>query len=319
MAVPTLARTLASGPQHWMELCRQAESLGIHSVWTGDTAGADAFVDAAYAVSATRALSVGIGVALPTRSPLQTASAAAALATPGRRLILGLGAGNAALNEGAHGIEYGPVVARLTDFVECVTAILRAPLGEPVELSQRHARVRGRGFGVDAEQLRIVLGAYGPAMTALAGTITDGLLVHLLTPRSKIRDHLAAAKSNHVGSTFLRAAGILISAHEDEAEAMARARTVLSTVLGLPRFASRLDEIAPGTDLRRLDDALVREFVIVSTPARLLDDVEEFAEADILIPVPISLFMAAGRLSDETREAVLAGLLRRATHAAAHD
>lgn len=312
MAVPTLARTLVPGPMEWIELCRQAETQGFHSVWTGDTAGADAFVDAAYAVAATRSITVGIGVALPTRSPLQTAAAAAALALPERKLILGLGAGNPTVNDG-HGITYDPVVARMRDYVGCVTALLRAPCGETVDESRGRARARGHGFGLDGDRLQVVLGAYGPAMTALAGELTDGVLVHLLTPRSKIREHQQAATSRHAGP-FLRAAGVLVFVDDDETTATSVARDVLSSVLRVPRFAERLQALAPGSDPAHLDDAVLREFVLVSTPSRLLDEIERFAETDLLIPVPLSLFMAPGSRSERAREAVLAGLLRRSPH-----
>jgi hypothetical protein len=86
---------------------------------------------------------------------------------------------------------------------------------------------------------------------------------------------------------------------------------VLSAILRVPRFAARLRELAPDSDPEHLDDHLVRQFVLVSTPTRLLDDIAHFAEADILIPVPLSLFMPPGRQSDAAREAVLAGLLQR--------
>ena len=299
----------------WIELCRRGEALGYHSFWVGDTSGTDAFVDAAYAMASTRSASVGIGVALPTRSPLQTACAAAALALPERTIVLGLGAGNAIANEIAHGVGYAPAVARIREFVACVTAVLRAPAGEPVELIGSHFRVRGPGLGVGVDQLKIALGAYGPVMTALAGEVTDGLIVHLLTPRSMIRQHLLRAESRHVGSRFLGAAGILISAHENEATAVLQARRVLANVLRLPRYAPRLAEVAPGADAANISDAVIREFALVTTPTRLLDEIAAFAEVDTLIPVPISLFMPAGRESDEIREAVLAGFLQRAAGA----
>ena len=309
MAVPTLARTLVSGPMEWMELCRQAEIQGFHSVWTGDTAGADAFVDAAYAVAATRTITVGIGVALPTRSPLQTAAAAAALALPNRKLVLGLGAGNPTVNDG-HGIGYEPVVTRMRDFVDCVTTLLRAPRGEPVDETRGRARARGHGFGLGGDRVEVVLGAYGPAMTALAGEHTDGVLVHLLTPRSKMPEHVQAATSRHTGP-FLRAAGVVVCVDDDETAALSAARQVLSSVLRIPRFAERLDALAPDSDPAHLDDSVVREFVLVSTPSRLLDDIERFAETEVFIPVPLSLFMAPGHHRERAREAVLAGLLWR--------
>jgi hypothetical protein len=93
---------------------------------------------------------------------------------------------------------------------------------------------------------------------------------------------------------------------------------VLSTILKIPRFAARLDGLAPGSNPDHLDDGLVRQFVLVSTPTRLLDDIEGFAEADVLVPVPISLFLPPGVRADEARDAVLAGFFRQAPGWATH-
>lgn len=186
MVVPTLARTLVSGPTEWIDVCRQAEMQGFHSVWTGDTAGADAVVDAAYAVAATQSTTVGIW-----RGPGDAVAAADSSGRRGPRSAgaearLGPGCGQPDRQRRSQN-RYDPVVARMRDFAACVTALLRAPRGEPVdEIVRSRARARGHGFGLDGDRLQVVLGMYGPARTALAGELTDGVLVHLLTP---LEDH----------------------------------------------------------------------------------------------------------------------------------
>jgi alkanesulfonate monooxygenase SsuD/methylene tetrahydromethanopterin reductase-like flavin-dependent oxidoreductase (luciferase family) len=289
-------------------LCRRAEALGFHSAWTADTAGGDAFVDAAFAIAATCTLPVGIGVALPSRSPLQTASAAAALAAGNRRIYLGLGAGNRRTNELGHGIPYSPVAERMREFVACTTGVLRASPGQPFELDGRYYRVAGAGLGIGTDLVSVVLGAHGQLMSRLAGETGDGLIVHLLTPRSTIEQRIDLARSVYKGHSFLGAAGILMSAHSNEATALSRARTVLERVFTVPRFGARLAEMQPRADPAHLAEEVVRQFVLVTTPARLQAEVADFREAELLIPVPISVFMPPSTDAEDARLAVLAGL-----------
>lgn len=99
---------------------------------------------------------------------------------------------------------------------------------------------------------------------------------------------------------------------------MSVAREVLSSVLRVSRFAEGRDAVAPGSDPAHLDESVLHEFVLVSTPSRLLDDIERIAETDLFIPVPLSVFMATGSHSERAREAVLAGLLRRSPQQMSH-
>jgi hypothetical protein len=265
-------------------------------------------VDAAFAIAATRTLPVGIGVALPSRSPLQTANAAAALASGNRRIYLGLGAGNPRTNELGHGIPYSPVAERMREFVACTTGVLRGAAGQPIEVGGRHYRAAGIGLGISPDQVPVVLGAHGPLMSRLAGEIGAGLIVHLLTPRSSIKERIDLARSVHEGQSFLGAAGILISAHSDEGTALSRAAAVLGRIFTVPRFAARLAEIQPRADPAHLPEEVVREFVLVTTPARLLADVADFRESELIVPVPITVFMPPSVDAEDARLAVLAGL-----------
>lgn len=174
MADIAVSRAVAASPAGWIADCRRAERAGRAVASAADLAGCDAFVDAALALQATAALRVVIAVALPTRSPLQSALAAATLGrlAPGR-LTVGFAAGNRDLNERGHGVAFDPPVTRLRAFVRCVKAILRAPAGEPVEVVGTHHRVRGFGVGLDRAALPLVIGAHGPGAARLAGEEAD--------------------------------------------------------------------------------------------------------------------------------------------------
>ena len=120
MASVGYSRALSDSSRDWYRDCVRAERAGVSSLLSADIPGRDGFVDAALAVAATDRVPLGIGVALPTRSPLQTARATASIAAFGRTFALGLGIGTPTTNEVAHGVGYRPSLGRLRDFTECV-------------------------------------------------------------------------------------------------------------------------------------------------------------------------------------------------------
>ena len=89
--------------------------------------------------------------------------------------------------------------------------------------------------GSTRPRLPLLLGATNPRMVALAGEVSDGLMVHLLTPRSAIAARVDAARSS-AGRELSSAAGVLVSVDADEAAALARARAELAAALIVPMF-----------------------------------------------------------------------------------
>lgn len=307
MARLTLSRAVAASARDWLRLCVAADRKGLAGVAGADVAGADCFVDAALAAAVTERVPVNILIALPTRSPLQAATAAANLAAiTGRgRFSLGFGPGSATVIEDGHGGVFAPPLGRLRDYVSAVTTILRGPAGAVVRHSGPYFRVAGVGYGFTREELPIVIGASGPRMIRLACDVGDGLGLHLLTPRTVIRHRVALARSLRP-DRFPISAGVLTSVHDDLAEAMRRARLEVAAALAFPRFLPRLVELV-GEELAEpfgetvragrvadaaslLDDATVREFAIVCRPKELHAEVHAFDLVDTLSPVPVGQF-----------------------------
>ncbi|MFN8534721.1 MAG: LLM class flavin-dependent oxidoreductase [Dehalococcoidia bacterium] len=307
MARLTLSRAVATTARNWLDLCHRADDLDLAGVSGADVAGSDAFVDAALAAAATRKTQVGVLIALPTRSPLQTAVAAAnllAVTGPGR-FSLGLGPGSPMVNEDGHGVPFGPPLARLRDYVTAISAILRAPAGAPIRHAGQYYRAAGMGYGFSPEQLPIVIGASGPKMIALATEIADGLGLHLLTARTVLRQRVAQVRSVRTG-TFPISAGVLTSVHDDLGEALRRARLEVAAALSFPRFLPRLAELTgdnlaarfgaavragdPASAAALLDDSVVREFAIVSRPETLRAQAASLDFIETIAPVPVGQF-----------------------------
>ena len=307
MARLTLSRAVAPTAREWLRLCVAADRLELAGVAGADVAGSDCFVDAALAAAVTTRVPVSVLIALPTRSALQTAAAAAnLLAVAGTgRFSLGLGPGSDQVIEGGHGGTFAPPVGRLREYLAAVAAILRGPVGQPIRYDGRFFRAAGIGYGFSAKDLPIIVGASGPQMIRLACEVADGLALHLLTPRTVVRRRVALARTLRP-SPFPISAGILTSVHEDEREALRRARLEVTAALAIPRFLPRLAELA-GDELASrfsgtvqdgrfrdaatfLDDAIVREFAIVCRPEALADEIAQLDFVETASPVPVGQF-----------------------------
>ena len=325
-----LSRALAPSTGSWTRLVRRAEAAGLGQVNSADMAGADCFVDGAAALAVTSSIRLAVSVALPTRSALQTAIAAASLEdlAPGR-VTLGLGIGSQDTNENRHGMAYSPPLARMRDFLRAVTALLRGAPGEPVAYEGRHFRAVGTGMGHGPDRLPVVLGAHGPRMTGLAADEADGAIFHIFTPLEVLRARLELVGERRP-APFRVAAGRPVAVHEDPARAMRLARLELAGVLSLARFRPRLVELR-GEErasevlglLRRgdvnaaFDDALVRQFITVARPDRVVAELAAIPGVDTVVPVPVGLFapIVAVRLGfdmgrfGESRKALVEALL----------
>ena len=328
-----LSRALAPATASWANLVSRAEAAGLGQVNSADTADADCFVDGGVALALTSSIRLAVSVALPTRSPLQTAIAAGSLAdlAPGR-VTLGLGIGSLDTNETRHGAGYSPPLPRMRDFLRAVTDVLRHPAGEPVAYEGPYYRAVGSGLGFEPKALPVVLGAHGPLMTGLAAGETDGVIFHIFTPLRTLAARLALAARLRA-DPFWVGVGRPVAVHQDLDRAMELARLELAGVLSIPRFQPRLVELrgaerAAGLlDLLRdggaaaavdaIDDDLVREFVTVAVPGNIVAELGAIDGVDTVVPVPTGIFapIVATRLGfdlgafEESRAALVAALL----------
>jgi alkanesulfonate monooxygenase SsuD/methylene tetrahydromethanopterin reductase-like flavin-dependent oxidoreductase (luciferase family) len=135
----------AVAPQVVREVACEVERLGYSSFWVNDTPAADGLVLLAVAADVTTTIDLGIGVVPLDRRPAPAiVGHVRSLGVPRARLVLGVGSGAP-----AGGME------RVRDAVD----VLQHELGA-----------------------RVVVGALGPRMSALAGDVADGALFNWSTP-----------------------------------------------------------------------------------------------------------------------------------------
>ena len=138
--------TAAVGHDVVRELAPEVERLGYTSFWVNDMPGADGLASLAVAVAVTSEIDLGVGVIPLDRRPAPTIAASVrGLGLPTERLALGVGSGNA----------------------KSSLALVRT------------------GVTLLKEELsvRVVVGALGPKMSAVAGEVADGVLFNWMTPQ----------------------------------------------------------------------------------------------------------------------------------------
>ena len=152
-----------------------AERAGYATFWVNDTPTGDGLAALRVAADATDAIRLGVGVIPLDRQPAaRIADRVAELGLPTERLVVGVGSGN--------------------------------PVGGL-------ARVRAEVPALEAAGVKVVVGALGPRMCALAGELADGVLLNWLTPEwvgpsaaTTLRAAAEAGRPRPEIATYVRAA-----------------------------------------------------------------------------------------------------------------
>lgn len=173
-----------------LDFVRDAEDLGIDSLWAPEAWMYDALTPLAYFAAATERIRLASGVVqLGARSPALLAMSALALQRMSDgRFILGIGTSGPQVMEGWHGVRFERPLARTGETIDIVRAIAA---GErltydgavhtlPLPDSQGRA-LRSPVAGVD---IPIHVAAMGPANLRLTGAKADGWIGTAFLPES---------------------------------------------------------------------------------------------------------------------------------------
>jgi len=176
-----------------MDLVREAERLGFHSVWTAEAYGSDAVTPLAWIGGQTSKIRLGSAIMqMAARTPALTASTATSLdQLSGGRFLLGLGVSGPQVVEGWHGQPFGKPLTRTREYVEIVRAIWARE--RPLEHQGEHYQIPYRGAGatglgkplrsiLHGRQIPIYIAATRPKSVAQAAEIADGWLAVWYSP-----------------------------------------------------------------------------------------------------------------------------------------
>lgn len=194
---------------------KRLETRGFKTLWTPESRGRNALVNAAWLLAGTTTLNVATGIAnIYARDAMATANAQRGLnEQSGNRFLLGLGVSHKPMVSAMRGHDYGKPVATMRAYLDAMAA---APYQAPMP----------------SQTPKTVIAALGPKMLELAAEKTDGAHPYCVTP-----EHTAEAR-RILGKGKLLCPEVMVLLEPDPAKARAAARTALSFYVALDNYAN---------------------------------------------------------------------------------
>ena len=156
---------------------KDAERLGVDSLWAPEAWAFDAFTPLAYVAAQTETIRLGTAIAqLGARTPAMLAMTALSMQVLTHdRFVLGIGTSGPQVMEGWHGVSFDRPIQRTRETIETVRAIAG---GEKV------GRIRSP---LAPKHVPIYVAALGPANLRLTGELADGWIGNSFVPeRSEV-------------------------------------------------------------------------------------------------------------------------------------
>src|SRR3954463_2933963 len=174
----------------FLELAREAERVGVDSVWVAEYWAYDAFTPLAAIASVTERLRLATGIAqLGARTPAMLAMTAQGVQqVSGGRLILGIGTSGPQVMEGWHGVPFDRPVQRTRETIEIIKMITAgerlAYQGQIYEVPLPVGQGRAIRSRADTAPIPIYIAALGPANLRLTGELADGWIGNSFFPET---------------------------------------------------------------------------------------------------------------------------------------
>jgi F420-dependent oxidoreductase-like protein len=173
-----------------VDFVREAEKLGVDSVWTAEFWAGDALTPLAYLAGRTSTIRLGTGIAqLGARTPAMLAMSALSMQTlSGGRFILGIGTSGPQVMEGWHGVRFDKPVRRTRETIEIIRQISAQERlqydGEIYTLPLPGGEGRAIRSLMPATHIPIYVASLGPANLRLTGELADGWIGNSFFPET---------------------------------------------------------------------------------------------------------------------------------------
>ena len=173
-----------------VELIREAERLGVDSVWVPEFWAADALTPLAYLAACTSRIRLATGILqLGARSPAMLAMSALSLHfLSGGRFVLGVGTSGPQVMEGWHGVRFDRPLRRTRETIEIIRLITAGERleyhGEIYELPMPGSEGRPIRSLLPPAHIPIYVASLGPANLRLTGELADGWIGNSFFPET---------------------------------------------------------------------------------------------------------------------------------------
>lgn len=230
--------------QEQIEIARNADARGLHSVWSTEFFNHHGFVRMTAMAMATRRVQIGSAIAYAfMRTPLLAASAAMDIdELSGGRVILGLGSGTRSMNEKWYSVPFDkPPAPRMREAVELVRAAFAAQKGGGLRFSGEYYQVQIPQYarpGAARPDIPIYVAGVNKHMIRTAAAVADGLIGHPIFTRKYISEKVLPVLED---SRCELAPYVVCSISDDPDEARREARAQIAFYYTTRLYHSVLD------------------------------------------------------------------------------
>lgn len=229
--------------EHSLEEIRTTEQQGFETAWLPNIFGFDALTVAALAANYTQRIEIGTAV-VPTfsRHPLYMAQQAATVqAALGGRFTLGLGPSHKVVIESILGLSYEKPARHVREYVTVVQQLLEK--GQASFEGETY-RVNGGLQASCGTPPPVLIGALGPIMRKIAGSLCSGTITWMTGPRTIEQEvgpgvREAAEAAGRPAPRIV--AGIPVCVTEDPDGARDKASQVFAMYNTLPSYRTMMD------------------------------------------------------------------------------
>ncbi len=173
-----------------VDFVRNAEALGVDSVWMPEAWMYDALTPLGYLAAVTNRVRLATGVVqLGARSPAMLAMSALALQKmSGDRFILGIGTSGPQVMEGWHGVRFDKPVTRTSETIDIVRMVASGERvtydGKVHQLPLPDSQGRSLRSPIAGAPIPIYVASMGPANLKLTGAKADGWIGQTFIPEA---------------------------------------------------------------------------------------------------------------------------------------
>jgi probable F420-dependent oxidoreductase len=257
-----------------------AKQASLLAVWIGEMATYDAFALATAVGLRAPGLRLRIGpLPVGVRSPVALALGATSVASlTGSRVDLALGASSPAIVAGWHDRAWAHTAARTRETIQCVRSLLD---GARADFTGAHVRSHGFRLRAPAPEIRIAVGAFGPAMLRVAARHADEVVLNLVPPqrvavaRAAVDAEAAAARRRPPRLTVWVPVAL-----DPGPAALRQLAAQLAVYLGPPGYGEMFDALGFGDLVRRARTGARRHELIDEVPVQLLEQVAALGGAE---------------------------------------
>lgn len=173
-----------------VEFVREAERLGVDSVWSAEFWAGDALTPLAYLAGQTSTIRLATGIVqLGARTPAMLAMSALSMqALSGGRFVLGIGTSGPQVMEGWHGITFDRPVRRTRETIEIIRKVSAGERlsysGDVYTLPLPNGEGRAIRSAMAPAHIPIYVASLGPANLRLTGELADGWIGNSFFPET---------------------------------------------------------------------------------------------------------------------------------------